>query len=302
MNYSGIYSVNEHIQVNIFSLSAKMRPKPIEAYWETRIINTLRDKAIITDRISTVGYVANKRSFIIELADKRKYFMRLLFPTNMPLPYVNRLLFGQPHCCSKAHATNNGLPDKSPNQMSSDGKKFGIYDKLNIMPCIDCFNTIEPEEYILGVANNKYKAFRDIDITKYHDVTCYMLVWLLTASADELLLVDNIDNDIFKSYRQITISSINKILTDTTKFCHRIINSCDPNTPDDVLTHEAKKELRNIANSALNICGAINDADLNTITLDTLSAYSEHATRLRQNAQNYAFSLRYNCVECNIEF
>lgn len=301
-NLSGEHLVNEHISLYIFALSAKIRPKPIDTYWESRIINVLRDNNVLNERISTIGYVSNKRSFIIELADKRRFFMRILFPTNLPLPYVTRMLMGQPHCCAKAHGTNIGLPDRSSNQMSDDGKKFGIYDKLNIIPCMECFNTIEPEKYILTVAKNKHRSLQNVDVSRYQDAMCYTLMWLLTATQDDLLLVDNIDSEIFNCYRQTTVSSINKILTDTSKFCHRVINSCDPNTLDDILTIEAKRELLGISDSCLNICGAINDSDINSINMDKLSACSEHATRLRQNAQNHAFSLRYHGVDCNIIF
>lgn len=292
-----IVAVNPHVSVDIFQISSRTRSKRLPLYWEQRLISALRRSGALTEAITSVGYVVNKRGFSVKTQDKT-YFVRILFPTNLPIPYIIRRALGQPDCCARAHTLNQNLAKRSTDRTSEHAIRFGSYYSMNLIPCQTCFDKYAPLEYLSHeVQPNRPVDFNDADPKDYVQYTNFVLIWL--ASSDNIeQLIDFNDVELFENYRIAHIKSINKYFKSIAKYCRAVIDSVP--IDQDVPTRCAVTELQVIMNNCLDICGDINNRPLGSVSIDECYGYSEYMSRYRQNAQNIAFALRYSGVECQV--
>lgn len=293
-----IVALNSHVSIDLFEISSRTRSKRLPLYWEQRLIATLRRCEAILEPITSIGYVSNKRGFSVKTQDKT-YFVRILFPTNLPIPYIIRRAIGQPDCCARAHTLNEGLAKRSTDRASEHAIRYGSYYSMNILPCSKCFDKYTTSEYLTQVIQpNRLPDFNDADPKEFLQYTNFVLIWLCATDNIEQL-IDMNDTELFEKYRIAHIKSINKYFRSIAQYCRSVIDTVSPESQD-IATLSAVTDLQVIMNSCLDICGDINNRPLGSISIDECYGYSEYMSRYRQNAQNVAFALRYSGVECQV--
>lgn len=292
-----IVALNSHVSVDLFEISSRTRSKRLPLYWEQRLISTLRRSEAILEPITSIGYVSNKRGFSVKTQDKT-YFVRILFPSNLPIPYIIRRAIGQPDCCARAHTLNQNLAMRSTDRTSEHAIKYGYFYSMNLLPCRTCFDNYTTHEYLDMCKNNRLSDFSDADPKEFLQYTNFVLIWLCATDNIEQL-IDMNDTELFDNYRIAHIKSINKYFRSIAQYCRSVIDTVEVGH-NDVATLSAVTELQVIMNSCLDICGDINDRPLGAISIDKCYGYSEYMSRYRQNAQNVAFALRYSGVECQV--
>lgn len=293
-----IHQINKHISIDIFEISSRTRAKQLPKFWEQSLVYILR-KHTDLQQIQRIGYLPNKRGFHVKTKDNT-YFIRVLFPTNIPLPYVVRRILGQDACCARAHTLNENIAEKATDRTSEHSYKYGRFYSMNILPCKQCFNKFTTEEYIEHVEENKFPEFREVIQAGLEHSFLYnlVLVWLMQdGNAEKVIDLD--DKDLFDNYRINHVKSVNRFFTSIAQYCRAVITSISE-VEQKSIVQSAAMELQIIMNSCLDICADINNRPLNSISLDECYGYSEFMVRYRQNAQNIAFALRYTGNECQI--
>lgn len=296
-------SLNKHISLDIFEVPSRSRTKKLPTYWEDLFVKKIRSLNIIKDTISSVGYIANKRSFNVLCTNGKIYFVRVLFPSNLPIPYVIRRIIGQNDCCAKAHTLGINLAQKSSDPMSLHGRKFGVYDSTNLIPCQECFERFEQaSDYVAHVDHNRHPLFKSTSLFDFNLFTNIVLVWLITSTESQIDAYGSNDEELFTAYRSNNLKSTNKYLTSIAAYCRNVIKSAE--LSEDVLsmtTRIALRELQNTLNSCIDLCGYINNTPVESISLDDCYAFSEYMSRFRHNTQNTSFALRYSGNECELQ-
>jgi hypothetical protein len=293
-----IHRINKHISLDIFEVSNRTRAKQLPAFWEQALVYILRDGKIITDQIQRIGFLPNKRGFQVK-TKTQTFFIRVLFKTNIPLPYVIRRVIGQDPCCARAHTLNENLAEKATDRTTEHSQKYGTFYSLNIMPCKQCFEKYSAQEYIDRVEKQRHPEFASIpNNLDLAAVANLVLVWLMQEGNAEKV-IDLNDHDLFENYRVNHVRSVNRFFTSIAQYCRAVITSISE-VDQKPAVKSAVQELQIIMNSCLDICADINNRPLKDISLDECYGYSEYMARYRQNAQNVAFALRYTGNECQI--
>lgn len=294
-----LHQINKHISLDIFEISDRSRSIQLPVFWEQALVWILKDKKIVTEQIKRTGYMPNKRGFHIKTKTK-SYFIRVLFPTNIPLPYIIRRIIGQDPCCARAHTLNENLAERATDRESNHSLKYGAFYSLNILPCVECFEKYSKTAYIKHVDNQMFKEFEtnnrgNID---YTSLTNQVLIWLMTEGNVEKVLDFN-DTELFDNYRYNQIRSVNRFFKSIAQYARSVITSISE-VDQSATVKSAVQELQLIMNTCLDVCASINNRPMSTISLDECYGYSEYMARYRQNAQNIAFALRYTGNDCQI--
>lgn len=292
-----IIKINDHISLDIFEISFRTRSKRLPVHWENELVYILNEHKAIPEPITSIGFQAAKRGFHVK-AKTKSYFIRVHFPTNIPLPYVIRRVIGQDACCARAHTLNENLAQKATDRESEHSIKYGALYALNILPCVECFNKFSSNGYIARVQGNKNPDITMSQESDFNLLTNIVLIWLMRAGNAEKVIDIN-DTELFESYRINLVKSANRFFTSIAQYCRSVISSVSPNNQSPIVI-AAMQELQIIMNSCLSICADINNRPLRSISLDECYGYSEYMARYRQNAQNIAFALRYDGNECQI--
>lgn len=295
-------SLNKHVSLDIFEVPSRTRTKKLPTYWEDLLVKKVRSLGVITETIVSIGYIANKRAFNVVCTNGKLYFIRVLFPSNLPLPYVIRRIIGQNDCCAKAHTLGDNLATKSPERLSVHGRKFGVYDSTNLIPCKQCFDAYEQaSDYIDHVDHNRHPLFKNVDLYDFNLFSNLVLVWLISSTEPQIDAYVSTDEHLFTAYRSNNLKSTNKYLKNIAAYCRSVIKSAEMKEDStSVTTMIAMRELQGTMNSCIDLCGYINNTPVESISLDDCYAFSEYMSRFRHNTQNTAFALRYSGNECEL--
>lgn len=293
-----IHRINKHISLDVFEVSNRTRAKQLPSFWEQALVYILRDAKIFTEQIQRIGFLPNKRGFQVKIKNQT-FFIRVLFKTNIPLPYVIRRVIGQDPCCARAHTLDENLASKATDRTTEHSQKYGTFYSMNIMPCKQCFDKYTAEEYIARVEKQRLPEFAHLpNRMDFGDIANLVLVWLMQEGNAEKV-IDLNDHDLFEKYRVNHVRSVNRYFTSIAQYCRSVITSISE-VDQKPAVKSAVQELQIIMNSCLDICASINNRPLKDISLDECYGYSEYMARYRQNAQNVAFALRYTGNECQI--
>lgn len=142
--------VNSLVSVELFEFGSSKRHSVMRSFDATTMKKTIMQLGLLPDfqMVSYVNYLPSKRSFIVSTTTNRHYHLRPIFSHGFSWIYELRRRIGMPHCCARAHATGEGLPDEALRR--SHQEAHGIFASSDAIPCQRCFMSYSahPEVYI----------------------------------------------------------------------------------------------------------------------------------------------------------
>lgn len=177
-----ITPINSLVSVELFEFGnsrrhATMRPEDASALKRTiNNLNLMPDYQIV----NFVNFLPSKRSFIISTTSNRHYHMRPIFSTGFSWIYETRRRIGMPHCCARAHATNEGMPDDQLRRAYQYA--YGIFASSDAIPCQRCFLEYvnKPEVYIQRMISMNSINITAADLKDYNLITYRTLIAILS--------------------------------------------------------------------------------------------------------------------------
>lgn len=283
-------TLNRHIDIDLFEIQKQTQHLVLEQSHETSLINLVTRLQVLPkgETVIFIRYLLNKRGFVISVGGGKFYFMRPLFKTNISLVYLSRLLIGQPHCCAKAHALGQGLPSRS-----MDTVKYMGYDSDNLLPCVICFEETTEHSYRITRGQHISPVMQGCNTSNVNALTARALVYLLTN--DDLSLIEKHEDEwdvIYTRTRDHSIQSTTRSLQALNDFGNIVIGAVDAfavNEADRVILGQVESTME----SSLRLALAINATPPEQLTIDKCCDFAEAMSRLRNNLQNMAFTLRY---------
>lgn len=249
-----------------------------------------------------VSYLHNKRSFVLSTTNGRFYHIRAKFGNNFCWIYELHRRMGQEACCSRAHATGEGLPDES--MIRAHESVYSIFTSAAMVPCQKCFlqHKDDPYGYIDQVISHNRLGLTMEDITNRQVVTSRCMADLLNGSTPmcEELVGDERYIVACSEMRQM-VRSIERSIHEIKVLAERIITDTDAGAADEWVANAPLKGLvprdlftnnfcRNALKSITALAESIQKLDVTKSNYDEIYNTQEYVTTIRRSLQSFEFS------------
>lgn len=282
-----MYYVNNNVDLMVFPLDSIGKTANLTPNIASFIKQLLMRLKVFDDylTIGHVSYYSNKRGFVVNTSDRKRWFIKPIIKKEVSLVYLGRLLLGQPKCCANAHTLGTNLP-----AVSTNPDKYKIYEQANLVPCSDCFNNLQSHEYLNTVWTNKHPYFSNVSSENINQINYTTLAFLLENDDCEL----EIDEEVNKAFYSRSIESTIRGLNTVCKEGQLILDKCaDVFSPIDVAILQ---QVENLVTTSVNVAIIVASTPIEAMTHNTCYEFSETMAQLRSNLNNMSFTLKYKGV------
>lgn len=221
-----LIKVNNHVTLRVIQLPRQRNGESMVPAYVNQLRSAIEKLNVLPygETPTFISFIQAKRSFVVKTNTGKFFLLTIYLTGNVSWIYEVRRSLGQPSCCARAHATNEGLPDLKLERTYQ--VQYNAFLTANMLPCQKHFleNLDDPYAYIRDTSKRNTLRLNESEISDTTKITYRLIIRLIagdlpysaqipTAEAKEM-------HDAELMHMRITqLSDIGLILND----CHEIL-------------------------------------------------------------------------------
>lgn len=299
-----VININSMVSIEVMDMDYTKRKATMSNDYANKLKRVAQDKGIIgfAEVPHFVSYLHNKRSFVLSTTNSKFYHIRAKFSNNFSWIYELHRRMGQSECCSRAHASGEGLPDDA--MIRAHEHAYSVFTSASMVPCQRCFlqHKEDPYAYINTTIGRNKLGLTLEDITNRQIVTSRIMTDLISGSkpmCEELVggeryLVS------CSELRQMC-RSIERSIFEVKELANRIINDTNDAAADEWVADAPLKGIvprdlvtnnfcRSILGAIIKLEEAMSKLDVTKSSYDEIYNTQEYIVTIRRSLQSFEFS------------
>lgn len=176
-----LIKVNDSVTLRIMQLTRQRNGESMVPGYVNQLRGTIEKLGVLPygETPTFISFIQAKRSFVVKTNVGKFYLLTVYLTNNVSWIYEVRRSLGQPSCCARAHATNNGLPDLKLERTYQE--KYNAFLAANMLPCQKHFleNLDDPYKYIRNTTQQNTLRLDENEISDTTKITYRLLIRLI---------------------------------------------------------------------------------------------------------------------------